>query len=294
MVERIRRHPDVALDPFIAHAGLIYDSGGRALLEKIYRQYIDLGRRAGLPFLSLAPTWRANPERLQRSAFAGHRTINRQCVEFLQHIRASYHESGCKIYIGGLLACRGDAYRAAEALSRESARDFHAWQIGELAVAGVDFIKAATLPAHSEALGIADACAARGIPYILSFVINPDSTLLDGMRLSAAIESIDSEVIQPPVCFMVNCVHPANFATAVSRAEESEYTHLKRIWGLQANTSAKSPDELDGLEYVDGTDPVDFARLMLELQREFGLKILGGCCGSDDRHIRAIVELLKN
>jgi homocysteine S-methyltransferase len=61
---------------------------------------------------------------------------------------------------------------------------------------------------------------------------------------------------------------------------------------LQANTSAKSPEELDGLESLDSEAPAPFAAAMLDVRRQFGAKILGGCCGSDERHIEAIAAMI--
>ncbi|KAA3612330.1 MAG: homocysteine S-methyltransferase family protein [Calditrichaeota bacterium] len=292
MVERIRRAETVELDPFIAHAGLIYQPEGRRVLAKIFRQYIDLGKKYNFPFLNLSPTWRANPERLEKSNYRKYKAINRDCVRFLQDIRRRYGDYGEKIFIGGLMGCRGDAYRPEEALARKEAADFHAWQASELADSGVDFIKVATLPALSEAIGIAEAIASLKIPYILSFVIHPTGTLLDGTPLSQAIEEIDSQIRPAPDCFMVNCVHPTIFTQAVEDKINCDKKAIQRIQGLQANTSAKSPEELDELEYLDSSEPTDFGRLMAAIHEKYRIKIIGGCCGSDERHIEAICENL--
>ncbi|MCP3954641.1 MAG: homocysteine S-methyltransferase family protein, partial [Desulfobacterales bacterium] len=193
MVERIRRHPDVTLDPEIAHAGLIYHTEGRNVLGGIYRQYLSIGSRYDLPMLTLAPTWRANPERIAK--VGGNRTvetINRDCVNFLKVIRNEYGKYGKKVFVAGMLGCRGDAYNPQKALGADDAEHFHSRQITALAASGVDFIKAATLPAISEALGIARAIGKTGIPAVLSFVIRPDGAILDGTSLHTAVETIDA------------------------------------------------------------------------------------------------------
>ncbi len=291
VVERVIRHSIVKFDPHIAHSGLIYDGESRLVLETIYREYIDIGKKRGLPFLNLAPTWRANPERIKNSVFRDKKNINRDCVDFLKEIRDSYNEYGKSIFIGGMMACKGDAYRPQEALCEEDARQFHREQAEALANSGVDFIKAATLPAASEARGIASTISALDIPYILSFVIRPEGTLLDGTPIDETIETIDSAIHPAPFFYMVNCVHPSVFQRAMAACPESA---RKRILGFQANTSEKNPEELDNLEYLDTFDPKDFAQMMLSIHERFGIKILGGCCGSDGTHIEEIAAGLSN
>jgi homocysteine S-methyltransferase len=292
MVERIRRHPSVELDPWIAHAGLIYEEKGREVLAQLYGEYIDIGYQYNLPFMALAPSWRANPERLRQSPYSMRTHINRDCVDFLKDIRATYGEYAQSIFIGGMMACKGYAYRPEEALLQEEAALFHREQAEALAKSGVDFIKVATLPAMSEAYGIASALSRYNLPYILSFVIRREGTLLDGSPIHQAVEIIDAETDPPPYFYMINCVHPTIFEQALGHEEKYSSTLRTRILGLQANTSSKSPEELDNLGYLDTSEPKEFAELMVTLHRRFGIKVLGGCCGSVDRHIAEIAKRL--
>jgi homocysteine S-methyltransferase len=295
MVERVRRHPDVALDPEIAHAGLIYSDRGRNVLAGIYRQYLSIGSRHDLPMLTLAPTWRANPERIAKAG-SNHKveTLNRDCVNFLKEIQDEFGDYGKKIFVAGMLGCRGDAYNPQEALGEKDAVHFHGQQVAALAASGADFIKAATLPAVSEALGIARAISNTGLPAVISFVIRPDGTLLDGTPLHTAVEMIDAAVNPAPAFYMVNCVHPVVFMSAMGLETALSETVARRVLGFQANTSAKSPEELDNLNYLDTTEPDLFAKMMLEIHHTFGTRVLGGCCGTDDRHIEKIAEQLVN
>ena len=279
VVERLRRDPSVRLDPHIAHAGFIYEPRAAGALEGLYRGYLEIGRAHGLSMLCLTPTWRANLERLRRAGL-GERDVNGDAVRFLDRIRAGY---GGAVYLGGLTGCYGDAYRPEEALSAGDAASFHRPQARALASAGVDFLLASTLPAAEEALGIARAMAPLGVPYLLSFIIAADGTLLDGTPLGEAIARIDAAVSPAPAAYMVNCVHTSVFARAAPPG---------RVVGLQANTSRKNPRELEGLAELETEEPRIFAEGMAELQRRFGLRILGGCCGTDHRHIGALAERL--
>ncbi len=292
MVERIRRHTEVRLDPHIAHAGLVYNTTGRQVLEDIYRSYIDIGQRYNVPFITLAPTWRANPERIRQSAYASHKSINADCVQLMKEIRTSYGDYASSIFVCGLMGCKGDAYLPQEALSTEEATVFHGEQAQALAESGVDCIKAPTLPALSEALGIAAAISPLQLPYILSFVIRGDGTLLDGTPLHQAIQEIDSKTNRPPLFYMINCVHPTIFTQAFIDKNNRSRHVLDRILGFQANTSALSPEELENLDHLDTSDPNEFAEQMTNIHRDLGIKVVGGCCGSDDRHVSEIAHRL--
>jgi S-methylmethionine-dependent homocysteine/selenocysteine methylase len=290
VIERLKRNPSIDLDPHILHAGLIYDDRGRSALERIYRGYIEIGIKYNLPFLVSAPTWRANPERIKASKFHHRKSLNADCVRFIQSLRKTYKDGSKGIYIGGLMACHGDAYRPEETLSVMDAANFHKSQAAMLAESEVDFILAATLPAVSEARGMAAALSDFKIPYILSFVIRPDGTILDGTPLHQAFDQIDAAIQHPPFFYLINCVHPSVFSHALKSEVVLSNSVLKRLWGLQANTSAKSPEELDGLSELDGSEPRSFARELLALYHTFGIKIIGGCCGTDHHHIEAIAE----
>lgn len=286
--ERLRRDPAVRFDPELAHAALVYDEAGRAALEMTHRGYIDIGVRAKLQFAALTDTWRANAERIARSGFRD-RDVNGDNVRFLDAIRRSYGANAGSIFVGALTGCRGDAYRPEEALPTETARVFHAPQIEALAAASPDFLIAATLPAFTEAAGIARAMAATAIPYILSFVVLPDGRLLDGMSIADAIAAIDDAAGTPPLGYAVNCVHPSVFESAAGHLPESA---LSRMVAFQGNTSPLPPWELDGRADLDTEDASRFA-IATEAARARGhARMVGGCCGTDASHIAAIADQL--
>ena len=291
MIERVRRDPAVALDPHVATANLIYTTEGRAVLAGLYRQYLDVGQAHDLPMITLTPTWRASTQRVRDAGLGEVATVNRDCVRFLQEIRASYGGYADKILIGGLMGTLGNAYDPDIALSAADALDYHRPQARALADAGVDFLIASTLPAYSEALGIAQAMAEAGVPYIPSFVLRPDGTLLDGIPLHEAVAGIDAAVSPKPFAFMANCVHPSVFASAMEREVASCATLRARVIGLQANTSALSPEELLGLDHLETEAPEAFAAAMWDVRERFGTRILGGCCGTDEQHIAAIARM---
>lgn len=285
VVERLRRTPGIVLDPVLEHAVLLYDERGARAMEAIYQQYLDIAAATGLPMLCFTPTWRASGGRLSQAGYAD-RDVNGDAFRFLSRIRAGYGEASRRILIGGLVGCAGDAYQPAQALDERAARLYHKAQLDALANAGADFLFASTLPAASEAAGLAHAMSVTGLPYIVSFVLNRDGNLLDGTPLSRVIQSIDARVSKPPEGYMINCVHPAACEAALARLDAAT---LRRVVGFQANTSSRDPRELDGLPHLETEHPDVLANAMYELHRRFGLRILGGCCGTDHRHIQAIV-----
>ncbi len=289
--ENLKRNPKVRMDEHIYYSSLIYDDYGASVLEQAHRGYLDIGQRLNLPMMAVTDTWRANAERIAQSQFSD-RAVNRDDVVFLRAIRDSYGSYASKIFIGGQIGPRGDAYRPDEALDSEAAREFHRPQLEELAQAGVDFLLASTLPAFSEAQGIARVMAETGLPYALSFVIRRDATILDGTPLAQAIRELDRTMSVRPTGVFVNCVHPGIFAEAIERIDREAPEIKRRILGLFANTSDLDPEQLDGSENLLTEEPGKLASLMGTIRRSHGFPIMGGCCGTDSTHIHEIGKML--
>ncbi|GFE59717.1 homocysteine S-methyltransferase family protein [Geobacter sp. AOG2] len=291
VIERLRRVPDIRLDEQVVNSALIYDDHGQAVLADICRQYLEIGRSSHLPLLLSTPTWRAGRERIAAAGLAG-RDLNGDNFRFLDALRREQGDYSKNVVISGLMSCRGDAYRPEEALSALEARAFHAWQAEALAAAGVDLLLAATLPALSEAIGLAQALAATGLPYLVSFVARPEGTLLDGTPLKDAIATIDSQASPQPLAYLVNCTHASVFRQALCHEFNSSAHVRKRVIGLLANTAALSPEELDNSAELVEEAPEVFGAAVAALHEDLGMKVLGGCCGTDERHISSLARHL--
>jgi homocysteine S-methyltransferase len=292
VVERVRRGAPDLLDPLLMNAPLIYSEAGRSLLRQIFLEYMAIGHSHDLPILCLAPTWRANPDRLAVSAYA-ERDLNGDAIRFLQAIRTEFGTYASKIYIGGLMGCRGDAYKPQEALPRATARVFHQVQAQALAEAGADYLMASTMPEIHEALGMAEALAATGCPFLVSLIVRPSGCMLDGTPMDQAMARLDEAVSPQPLGYLVNCIHSSALGAALGTPTGQRALVTGRLLGLQANTSAKSPEELDGSEELHGESPELFASGMCALRDRFGLRVLGGCCGTDAGHMTALAQGLS-
>jgi homocysteine S-methyltransferase len=282
--ELLRRDPAMVFDPLIAHAGLIYDAPSRARLAEVHRGYLSIAEAHAFPCILLADTWRASLSRVAASQFRG-RCINSDNVAFLRALAAG---ARVPVLIAALLGPAGDAYRPAEAPGYEQALSHHAGQIEELARSGADLIIAATLPAFDEARAIAALLRSSGTPWMVSFVIRPDGTLLDGTSLVEAIAGIDGDG-DPPLGYSINCVHSATVLEALRGLPADT---RRRLLMFQANTSRLRPDELDGRADLDTEDPEAFAAGVVAVASRSSIRIVGGCCGSGRDHIEALARAL--
>ncbi|MCP4373810.1 MAG: homocysteine S-methyltransferase family protein [Deltaproteobacteria bacterium] len=287
VIESLKRSGDVDLHPRLENALLIYEESGKAALSKLYQGFINVAHIGDVPITVSTPTWRANQERILTSHITN--DVNGDAVKYLKHLRSSWGSWAPNIFIGGLVGCKNDSYKPVEGLSKDDAYAFHSWQVNQLAKAGVDFLLGATLPALPEATGIALSMAEAEIPYIISFVINREGRILDGNSLEHSIREIDAVCNRPPLGYMINCAYPS-FLNAHKQPEQI----FSRLIGFQANASSLDHSKLDGAGALQTDDMSDWGNLMIELNKKFGVKILGGCCGTNDEHLKYIVQNINS
>jgi len=283
IVERLRRSDAVNLHDILVNAPLIYDKNAGDIMAKLYQGYIDIALTAELPIFLTTPTWRTNRERVEKTGIA--KSINIDAVHYLQQIRDSEKNSSGIIKIGGMVGCRNDCYLPDEGLSVEEAQEFHSWQIEQLVKGGVDFLIAETLPNVQEALGIAKAMQSTEVPYIISFVISRDGCILDGTSLDEAIQFIDSNTDVHPIGYAVNCAHPSFLSPSKQPTKV-----FNRLIGYIGNASSLDHCDLDTADKMEVDSVSEWGDLMLDLNRKYGVKILGGCCGTGNEHLQYIVK----
>jgi homocysteine S-methyltransferase len=291
---RLHYEMGIALDPDMEAARLLEDERGQAALETIYRQYLAAGQRHDLPLQIGTPTFRAGPERIRRAGLTESdaiRRVNEKAVRLHRSLRQECGSYASKVFIAGVIGPKGDAYRPGEALGTDEARAYHAPQARALAEAGVDLLFAPTFPALSEAAGVAGAMMDTGLPSVVSFVIAARGTLLDGTPIHEAIARIDA--VAPPAFYTISCVHPSVCREALRQQGAGEALVRRRLLGIKANTSTRPPTELAQLGQLDTEGPEQFVDELLAVGREFGFQVLGGCCGTDQRHIECLAGWLK-
>lgn len=286
--ERLKREYKISFDENIAMAGLVRSLRGRAALYELWKGYLDIAKEYGMPFIATTPTRRANRARIAASEFD--EGVIEDNVKLLRSLQEA---EGAEMYVGGLVGCKGDAYTAEGALSEDEAYEFHKWTAEKFRDAGVDFVFAAIMPTLPEAAGLARAVSDVGLPYIISFTIQRDGRLIDGTSIADAISYIDGHVENKPVCYMANCVHPRILYEALDQSFNRTPEVLERFRGIQANTSPLSYVELDNAVDLKSSEPEALAEDMVRLMEVADIKIWGGCCGTDDRHMRCVAQKVK-
>jgi S-methylmethionine-dependent homocysteine/selenocysteine methylase len=277
-------HEGLDLPAFAAFA-LLADDDGTAVLRRYYEPYTALAREQGLGFVLESPTWRASPRWAAELGYTGAELdgLNRRAIALMEEIRDEAAADGAPVVISGCIGPQDDGYRPGETLSADAARQYHATQVGTFAGTAADMVTAVTMTYADEAVGISRAARDAGLPAAISFTVETDGRLPSGQPLRDAILQVDDDAA--PAYYMINCAHPTHFEAVVAGREP----WTERIRGLRANASSKSHAELDEAEELDVGDPADlgarYAGLKATLPR---LTVLGGCCGTDHRHVAAI------
>ena len=268
--------------PYFAAFPLLRDDEGRSALRRYWEPYLALAREEGAPFAVDTATWRANPDWAARLGYDERdlREANLAAARFALELAAGLEEAT----VNGVVGPRGDGYVVGDEMTPEEAMDYHLPQIEALAEGGVDQVTAVTFTYPEEAMGFVSAARSVGVPCVVSFTVETDGRLPSGHSLRDAVALVDDATNPTLVGFMVNCAHPAHFEGSLVDGD-----WLRRITGVRANASTMSHAELDAAEELDDGDPEDLAARYRDLlDRLPAVQVLGGCCGTDDRHIRAI------
>jgi S-methylmethionine-dependent homocysteine/selenocysteine methylase len=234
-------------------------------------------------------TWRASADWGTKLGYSTEqlRDVNQRAVALLHEIRAQHESPATPIVVSGCIGPRGDGYVVGEAMTAEEAEAYHATQIATFAGTAADLVTALTMTYVEEALGIVRAARAAGMPVVISFTVETDGRLPSGQALGEAIEQVDSATDGYAAYFMINCAHPSHFDAVL----EPGAAWNDRVIGLRANASRLSHAELDEAEELDSGNPEELALEYVALRERLPrLTVLGGCCGTDHRHVDAMCE----
>jgi homocysteine S-methyltransferase len=274
--------PDFAAFP------LLDTHEGRAALRRYFEPYLDLATRSGAGIVVDTPTWRANLDWGARLGYDPVRlaALNRRAVEFVASLATE--QPTVTAVINGVIGPRGDGYVVGATMSASEAASYHGLQARAFAEAGAQMISAITMTYPDEAIGIARAAAAVDLPAVISFTVETDGRLPNGLPIGEAIDRVEQATGGGPAYYMLNCAHPTHFLDRI----EADAGWATRIKGIRANASRLSHAELDAATELDRGDIAELAQLYAQLQGGIDLRVVGGCCGTDDEHVAAIAIAL--
>jgi homocysteine S-methyltransferase len=279
-------HEGVEL-PYFASFDLMKSKSGIAKLRAYYARYITMAKEHGLGFVLEAHTWRANRDWAAKLGYSRLELAqaNRAAIALLADLRRSYETPHSPIVISGNIGPRGDGYKVENAMTAREAADYHGEQIEVFRDTECDMVSAFTLNYVEEAIGVAKAARVADMPVVISFTVETDGKLPSGQTLKDAIGQTDRETNKAPVYYMLNCAHPAHFSNVLREGE----AWVNRLRGIRANASLRSHAELDAAPDLDIGDPVDLGWRYRDLRSRFPqVTVLGGCCGTDHRHVERI------
>jgi len=278
--------------PCFAAFVLLDSERGRKALSDYFDRYVPMAIAAGAGFILESPTWRANPDWGAKVGY-GRQALtrnNRAAIEFLLDLRDRYETQGSLMVVSGAIGPRGDGYVAGEMMTADEAAHYHAFQIDALRDAGADLVSAFTMTNANEAQGVALAAKDADMPCAISFTVETDGRLPSGETLAYAIGKVDAATGNSPAYYMINCAHPTHFDHVL----DAGGAWMKRIRGIRANSSRCSHAELDNAPELDIGDPVELGGQYAELLRRFPhINVLGGCCGTDHRHVDCISTAVR-
>lgn len=278
--------------PYFAAFCLLRDRDGRAALTRYYERYIAIAKAQGMGFILESPTWRASTDWGDKLGYSRDdiAAANHDAVRLMLSLRVIHESAGTPTVVSGCVGPRGDGYDPSQVMTAQEAETYHSHQIRAFAEAGADMITAMTMTNTNEAVGIANAAVKVGLPVAISFTLETDGRLPTGQTLAESIENVDAATAHGPAYYMINCAHPTHFESTMSTTE----SWTKRIQGIRANASKRSHQELDNAPDLDAGDPVELGAQYRDFcWRHPQINVLGGCCGTDYRHIECISQACR-
>lgn len=278
--------------PYFAAFPLLQSKDGRETLRRYFQRYLQIAAAGGHGFILEAPTWRANADWGDKLGYseAALAAANRDAIDLMVELRDAHEVEGTPIVVSGCVGPRGDGYDPGQVMTPEQSEFYHGKQIAVFADAGADMITAITLTNANEAVGIVRAAHRARMPVAISFTLETDGRLPTGESLRSAIEAVDAATGYGPAYYMITCAHPTHFADRL----DDGGAWLQRVRGVRANASRRSHAELNEAPDLDDGNPVELGAQYRDLLRRHPhINVLGGCCGTDHRHVEEIARACK-
>lgn len=269
---------------------LLHDPRAKSALLDYYRQFAEVAVRHGTSFIFDSLTYRASRDwgRLLGYSDVSLAEMNHSCFDLYREAAGAAGLASSRTVISGCIGPRGDAYKLNQTLTADSAEAYHSEQIATFKSGKADLVTALTLNTTAEAIGIARAAQAQGLPSVISFTLEKNRCLRSGESLQQAVETVDAETNSAPSCYMINCSHPLDFGPALTPG-----AWVDRIRGLRANASTLDHGTLCQLGHLEEGNPDELAAQYVDIRRRYPkMNIFGGCCGTDFVHVDKIAAAM--
>lgn len=272
--------------PGFASYPLLETVKGREILRGYCSDLVGLAREVGAGVVLESPTWVANRDRGAEIGYDPERLhqLNRAGIDLIREVRDD--NADVETVLSCAVGPRHDAYNPESYMSVAEAKQYHSEQISSVADTGLDMIDASTLAYPNEAAGIALAARDASLPVVVGFTVETDGKLPSGHSLEEAIRFVDATTDDVVAYYLINCAHPDHFDNVLEDAP-----WMSRVRGVIANASRCSHEELDNFEVLDDGDPVELGELIGGIRARFPhISVVGGCCGTDMRHMTEIAR----
>lgn len=278
--------------PEFAMFPLLDDRRAVADLTAMYTRVLEVASaNAFVPMIG-GLDYRASPDWAAKLGFGTDELADFQLrsIEFLRDVARPFERELPRILIAGVVGPRGDAYGQDHTITAAEAEEYHGVQLRTLAEAGVDVVSAMTFNNVPEAVGVARAAAAVGLPLSMSFVVDTGGQLRTGVSLQEAVGAVDAEAgdVRPDF-YGINCAHPVEFEPALVPGP-----WLERLRSLRPNASMADKLSLCTIGHLEAGDPIALGAEMGALAGRLPhVDVWGGCCGTWDEHLGTIAQNVR-
>ncbi len=284
-------HEGLTLPCFAAFT-LLESEAGLKLLWNYFVRHVEIARDHGMGFILDTPTWRASSNWSAKLSVSERRLdrIHQMAVELAKHIRHVHEAAGTPIVINGVIGPRDGGWSPDRVMQAGKACHYHGTQMQSFARTAVDMVSAMTMTHVGEAVGLGMAARDCGLPIAISFTTRDDGRLPTGQKLGEAIVETDHALDGYPVYYLVNCAHPGHFAGELW----SGGSWVQRVRGVRAHAVRCGHVGFETATELDDGDPDELAEEYMALRKHLPwMNVLGGCCGTDERHLEAIALRLR-
>jgi 5-methyltetrahydrofolate--homocysteine methyltransferase len=211
--------------------------------------------------------------------------VNRLAAALLKEVIA---EAGREVVCAGSVGPTGDLFQPLGALTLEDGIAAFTAQMEGLRDGGADVVWIETMSSDTELRAALEAARKVGIPAVCTMSFDTNGRTMMGITPARLVELVHGCQAEKPIAFGGNCGTGApDLVTGLLSMKES----LGPGDMIVAKANCGIPQYKDGHIHYSGTPELmaDYA----VMARDLGARIIGGCCGTEPKHVAAMREALE-